>query len=115
MDATLSWDFGNHAALESIFEKYMPTWAPSARSHATRMLAGQDSALVHMVDIPELFGGELRGRATVDFADGKIVRRIDYCESTAFDSVQYGQLRTPADSSPTDLRDAQVETRADRR
>jgi hypothetical protein len=113
MDATLGWDFGNYAALKAVFEKYMPTWAPPARSYATRILAGQDSALVHMVDTPELFGGELRILAAVDFADGKIVRWIDYWDSTAFDNVLYGQLRTPADSFPTDLRDAQVETRAD--
>jgi hypothetical protein len=31
-----------------------------------------------MVDTPELFGGELRILAAVDFADGKIIRWVDY-------------------------------------
>jgi hypothetical protein len=113
LDATLGWDFGDYAALKEVFAKYMPTWAPPARSYATKVLAGQDSALVYMVDTPELFGGELRILAAVDFADGKIVRWIDYWDSTAFDGVLYDQLRTPAGSFPADLRDAQVETRAD--
>jgi hypothetical protein len=113
LDATLGWDFGTYASLKAVFEKYMPTWAPPARSYATRILAGKDSALVHMTDTPELFGGELRILAAVDFADGKIVRWIDYWDSTAFDSGLYDQLRRPADSFPTDLRDGQVETRAD--
>jgi ketosteroid isomerase-like protein len=113
LDATLGWDFGSHAALKAVFEQYMPTWAPPARSYASKILAGEDSALVHMVDTPELFGGELRILAAVDFADGKIVRWIDYWDSTAYDSGLYSQFRTPAESFPADLRDAQAVTRAD--
>ena len=52
----------------------MPGWAPPARSYATRILAGDTSALVQMTDTPELFGGELRILAAIDVADGKIVR-----------------------------------------
>ena len=64
----------------------MPTWAPPARSYATKILAGSESALVHMVDTPEMCGGELRILAAVDFADGQIVRWIDYWDSSAYDS-----------------------------
>jgi hypothetical protein len=113
LDATLGWDFGSYAALKAVFEQYMPTWAPPARSYASKILAGKDSALVHMVDTPELFGGELRILAAVDFADCKIVRWIDYWDSTAYDSGLYSQFRTPAGSFPADLRDAQAEVRAD--
>ena len=60
MDATLGWDFDSYAALKAVFEQYMPTWAPQARSYASKILAGEHSALVHMVDTPELFGGEIR-------------------------------------------------------
>ena len=60
IDATLGWDFGSYDALKAVFEQYMPGWAPPARSYATRILAGDTSALVHMTDTPELFGGELQ-------------------------------------------------------
>jgi hypothetical protein len=112
MDATLGWDFGSHAALKAVFEQYMPTWAPPARSYASKILAGEHSALVHMVDTPELFGGELRILAAVDFADGKIVRWVDYWDATAYDAGLYRQFRTPADGFPADLGDARVENRA---
>jgi hypothetical protein len=65
IDATLGWDFDSYAALKSVFEKYMPNWAPPARSYASKILADQESALVHMVGTPELFGGELRYRRPV--------------------------------------------------
>jgi ketosteroid isomerase-like protein len=85
IDATLGWDFDSFGALKAVFEQYMPGWAPPARSYASKILAGEDSALVHMVDTPELFGGELRILAAIDFADGKIVRWVDYWDSTAYD------------------------------
>jgi len=112
IDATLGWDFDSYGALRSVFEKYMPGWAPPARSYASKILAGQDSALVHMVDTPELFGGEIRFLTAVDFADGKIVRWVDYWDSSAFDSGLYTQFRTPAKDFPRDLKDARVPTRA---
>jgi ketosteroid isomerase-like protein len=112
MDATLGWDFDSHAALKAVFEQYMPSWAPPARSYASKILAGEASALVHMVDTPELFGGELRILAAIDFADGKIVRWIDYWDSSAYDADLYNQLRTPAASFPADLKDTKVATQA---
>ena len=90
----------------------MPNWAPPARSYATRILANETSALVHMVDTPELFGGELRVLAAIDLVDGKIVRWVDYWDGSAFDAALYAQFRTPADSFPTDLEDGQVATQA---
>jgi hypothetical protein len=57
-DATLGWDFDSFQALRNVFEQYMPGWAPPARSYATGILSNDVSALVHMVDTPELFGGE---------------------------------------------------------
>jgi ketosteroid isomerase-like protein len=113
IDATLGWDFDSYGALKAVFEQYMPTWAPPARSYASKILAGQDSALIHMVDTPELFGGELRILAAVDFADGKIVRWVDYWDSTAYDDGLYQQFRTPAERFPADLKDTQVPTLAD--
>jgi ketosteroid isomerase-like protein len=114
IDATLGWDFDGYAALKAVFEQYMPTWAPPARSYASKILAGEQSALVHMVDTPELFGGELRILAAVDFTDGKIARWVDYWDSTAYDTGLYDRFRTPAESFPRDLKDTQVTTRAAR-
>ena len=108
IDATLGWDFDSFAALKAAIQQYMPTWKPPARSYATKILAGPDSALVHMTDTPELFGGELRILAAVDFADGKIVRWVDYWDSTDYDTDIYQQFRTQADLFPTDLKDTRV-------
>src|SRR5205814_15676 len=80
--------------------------------YTTGVLSNETSALVHMVDTPELFGGELRILAAVDFADGKIVRWVDYRDASSFDGDLYAQFRTPADVFPADLRDSQVLTQA---
>jgi ketosteroid isomerase-like protein len=111
-DATLGWDLDGYDTLKGVFEQYMPNWSPPARSYATGVLANETSALVRMTDTPELFGGELRVLAAVDFADGKIVRWVDYWDPSSFDDALYAQLRTPVDSFPTDLKDGQVATRA---
>lgn len=113
IDATLGWDLAGYEVLQGVFAQYMPNWGPPARSYATRILSNEDSALVRMVDTPELFGGELRILAAIDLADGKIVRWVDYWDSCAYSSELYAQFRTPADSFPTDLKDGAVPTRAD--
>jgi ketosteroid isomerase-like protein len=111
-DATLGMALDSYAAVKAGFEQYMPTWVPPARSYPTKILAGSESALVYMVDTPEMFGGELRILAAVDFADGKIVRWIDYWDASAYDSGLYGQMRAPADRFPRDMKDAKVATTA---
>ena len=112
IDATLGWDFDSYEALKAVFAQYMPNWSPPARSYATRVLSNETSALVNMTDTPELFGGELRVLAAIDFTDSKIVRWVDYWDSSSFDSALYGQFRTPAESFPTDLKDSEVKTQA---
>lgn len=112
-DATLGWDIDSYAALEATFAQYMPNWNPPARSYFTALFSNEHSALIHMVDTPELFGGELRILAAVDFADGRIVRWVDYWDATSFDADLYAQMRTPAEVFPTDLKDDVVGTRAD--
>jgi ketosteroid isomerase-like protein len=112
IDATLGWDLDSYEALQSTFREYMPNWAPPARSYATQILSNETSALIRMVDTPELFGGELRILAAVDFADGKIVRWVDYWDSSSFDDDLYLQFRTPAEHFPTDLKDGDVATQA---
>jgi ketosteroid isomerase-like protein len=112
IDATLGWELGSYAAVKAGFEQYMPNWAPPARSYATKILAGGESALVYLVGTPELFGGEIRALSAVDFADGKIVRWADYWDSSAFDAELYRQFRTPAGDFPRDLKDSRVTTTA---
>lgn len=111
-DATLGWSLDGYDLLKGAFEQYMPNWAPPARSYSTGILAGETSALVRMTDTPELFGGELRILAAVDFADGKIVRWVDYWDSSSFDDALYDQFRTAAGSFPTELKEGQVATQA---
>ena len=111
-DAILGWNLDSFAALQAVFEQHMPNWGPPARSYATATLSNEHSALIHMVDTPELFGGELRILAAVDFRDGKIIRWIDYWDANPFDADLYAQLRTPADAFPTDLKDGAVPSQA---
>jgi len=111
-DATLGWNFDSFQALRNVFEQYMPGWKPPARSYATAILPGEVSALVHMVDTPELFGGELRILAAVDFRDGKIIRWIDYWDAGPYDEQLYAQFRAPSAHFPRDLKDTQVPTQA---
>jgi hypothetical protein len=54
-------------------------------------------------DTPELFGGELRIIGAVDFRNGKIVRWVDYWDSTSFDTKLFGQMRTPEEKFPTEF------------
>lgn len=112
IDATLGWDFNGHDALAAAFAQYMPGWRPPARSYATRVLSNETSALIHMVDTPELFGGELRILAAVDLVDGTIVRWVDYWDGAPFDGALYAQFRTPSEQFPTGLSDGAVATRA---
>jgi ketosteroid isomerase-like protein len=111
-DATLGMALDSYAAVKAGFAQFMPAWAPPARSYATKILAGDQSALVHMVDTPEMFGGELRILSAVDFADGKIVRWIDYWDASAYDDGLYRQMLAPADRFPRDMQESKVATTA---
>jgi hypothetical protein len=116
VDATLGWDLPGYEALQAVFEQYMPNWDPPARSYATSVLANDVSALVRMTDTPELFGGELRILAAIDFDDdGLITRWVDYWDGGTFDPELYAQMRTPVDMFPSDLGDGRVPTRGDAR
>lgn len=114
-DATLGWDLAGWEELRAIFERYMPGWG-SGRSYATRVLGQFDrngSALVAFTDTPELFGGELRILAAVDVRDGKVVRWVDYWDSTTFDENLYRQLRTVEAEFPRDYKEQLIGVVAD--
>ncbi len=102
-DATLGWPLDGYDAVKGIFTEYMPKWPKSALSYPTRILGDTRSAVVMFTDTPELFGGELRIIGAVDFRDGKIVRWVDYWDSTSFDTTLFGQMRTPEDKFPTEF------------
>jgi hypothetical protein len=100
-DATLGWYIPSWAALDAIFKQYMPTWPPTARSYATRIIGDEHSAIVEFTDSPELFGHEIRAIAAVDFRDGLIVREVDYWDGRHFGINAVNALRTPDAQFPT--------------
>jgi len=106
-DATLGWPLNNYQAIQDMFQTYMPDWG-QGRSYPLRIVGGPESTIVLFVDTPELFGGEIRLIGSVDFAAGKIVRWIDYWDSTGFANSVYEKVRTPTDKFPTDFREKLV-------
>ncbi|MGC1643866.1 MAG: hypothetical protein WA781_25050 [Pseudolabrys sp.] len=86
-----------------IFEMYMPKWPSTGLSYLTRITGDTHSALVAFTDTPELFGGEIRILAAVDFKDGKVVRWIDYWDGRPFGVEPAAKMRTPPDKFPTNF------------
>jgi len=87
--------------MTDLFEAYMPKWPPAGLSYPTRISGDTHSALVAFTDTPELFGGEIRILAAIDFKDGKIVRWIDYWDGRSFGAEMAAKMRTPPDKFPT--------------
>jgi hypothetical protein len=107
-DATLGWPMNSFAALQALFQNYMPKWPPAALSYPVRILGGPQSALIDVIDTKELFGSELHVLAAVDLKDGKIVRWVDYWDGDAFNATAYQQMRTRQEKFPTDFQEQQV-------
>ncbi|MGA9008499.1 MAG: hypothetical protein WBE48_06930 [Xanthobacteraceae bacterium] len=103
IDATLGWAFYNKKAMIDIFELYMAKWPPTGLSYPTRISGDTHSALIAFTDTPELFGGEIRILAAVDFKDGKVVRWIDYWDGRSFGTEIAAKMRTPPDKFPTNF------------
>ena len=103
IDATLGWPFYSKKGMTDLFVQYMPKWPPTGLSYPTRISGDTHSALVAFTDTPELFGGEIRILAAIDFKDGKIVRWIDYWDGRSFGAAMAAKLRTPADKFPTNF------------
>ena len=99
IDAALGWPFYNKKGMTEVFEQYMPKWPPTGLSYPTRISGNTHSALVAFTDTPELFGGEIRILAAIDFKDGKIVRWIDYWDGRSFGAETAAKIRTPAENS----------------
>lgn len=103
IDAALGWPFYNKKAMTDVFETYMPKWPPSGLSYPTGITGDTHSALVAFTDTPELFGGEIRILAAIDFKDGKVVRWIDYWDGRSFGAETAAKMRTPPDKFPTNF------------
>lgn len=103
IDATLGWPFYSKKGMTELFEQYMPKWPPTGLSYPTRISGDIHSALIAFTDTPELFGGEIRILAAVDFKDGKAVRWIDYWDGRSFGAETAAKMRTPPDKFPTNF------------
>lgn len=107
-ESVLGWPIDGFEAIEQVFAQHMPAWPETALSYPTRILGGNQSVLVAFTDMPELFGAELRLLGAIDFKDGKIVRWVDYWDSTIFDDELYLQMKTPAEHFPTSFHEDEV-------
>jgi ketosteroid isomerase-like protein len=107
-ESVLGWPIDGFEAIEQTFAQHMPTWPETALSYPTRILGGNGSALVAFTDMPELFGAELRLLGAIDFKDGKIIRWVDYWDSTIFDDELYLQMKTPAEHFPTSFHEDEI-------
>jgi hypothetical protein len=103
IDAALGWPFYSKKAMTEVFEQFMPKWPPTGLSYPTRISGDLHSAVVAFTDTPELFGGEIRILAAVDFKDGKVVRWIDYWDGRSFGAETAAKMRTPPDKFPTNF------------
>jgi hypothetical protein len=103
IDAALGWPFYSKKGMTDLFENYMPKWPAAGLSYPTRISGNTHSALVAFTDTPELFGGEIRILAAIDFKDGKIVRWIDYWDGRSFGAEAAAKMRTPPDKFPTNF------------
>lgn len=111
IDAILGWNIAGHDALQGVFAQYMPNWPDTARSYPTRIVGDmQGGAFVAFTDTPELFGGELRLLAAIDFKDGKIIRWIDHWDSRDWPNT-YGLEKAQL----TDFRETEVMSTASSR
>ena len=111
-DTTLGLALDDFDSLHDLFARYMPNWG-DGRSYPVRILGGPSSAVVAFTDTPELFGGELHLLGAVDLAEGKIVRWVDYWDSSGFERALFDSIRTPDDLFPTDFKDDAVAEGAD--
>jgi hypothetical protein len=107
-ESILGWAIDGFEAIEQTFAQHMPTWPATALSYPTRILGGTGSALVAFTDMPELFGAELRLLGAIDFKDGRIVRWVDYWDSTIFDDEVYLQMKTPVEHFPTSFHEDDI-------
>ena len=105
-DATLGLAFEGWDALHEAYTSMMPQWG-GGQSYPLmvwgEIVDGNGSALVHLVDTPEMFGGEARIFASVEVRSGGIVRWLDHWDSRAFDDARYAAMRQADAPFPPDF------------
>ena len=78
-DATMGEGFSSKSQLVPAFTELTQEWPKNATSYPLQILGNSDSAIIHYVDTPGLFGNaEIRSISAVDFRDGKVTRQVDY-------------------------------------
>ncbi|MFI9772509.1 bifunctional 3-(3-hydroxy-phenyl)propionate/3-hydroxycinnamic acid hydroxylase [Streptomyces sp. NPDC052415] len=103
-DGTLGWEFPDNETLHGVWKQYMPFWGDQAKTYPVQLLGDTTAgAAVVLTDTPELFGGEIRAIAIVDFLDDKVVRWIDYWDGRGFGAHAAAQLRVVPDTFPDAL------------
>lgn len=101
-DNTLGIDM-NYSAVLSLMQQVTPKWPPGSMSYPTRIIGDTTSALITFTNTPELFGGEIRAMAAIDFdGNGKIIRWVDYWNSRDW-ANRYGLTKNGDTSSHADL------------
>lgn len=86
----------------------MTSWGPESRSYPLRIIGDTNSAVVMMVDTPDMFGDEIRAVAALDFRNGKILRQVDYWDGRR-NAVIGG--RVPDDQYPSTFGESVVRTK----
>ncbi len=118
-DAPLGWAINGRSNIENGFSSAMPQWG-QGKSYPTRILGsfgdGDGSAVVAFTNTPGIVGNELLHiLAAVDVRDGKIVRWVDYWDSSGIDEEFRRQVRTPDDAFPLTFGEDEVPRRDRRR
>ena len=112
-DAVMGWAMNGYEAVEKAYSKVMGQFG-DGRSYPTSIQGfienGNGSAVLEITNTPEIVGSELHMISSVDFRDGKIVRWVDYWDSTSFDDKIYKEKRAPNEQFPDDYLESQVGT-----
>ena len=99
-DATVGGSSTNRSALQEEFISLLQSSQPNSSSYPLFILGDINSAIVHSVDTPGLFGAEIRISSAFDFRDGKIIRAVDYWDGRRNPAIGG---RAPLDQYPYSL------------
>ena len=115
-DAVMGWTVDGHQAIRDDYT--MRNEQPGhGLSYPTQILGclegGEGSALIAFTNTPEIVGGELHIFAGIDLHGGKIIRQVDYWDSTDFPDGIYDTQRVPEERFPRDFKEAEVGVHAD--
>ena len=115
-DATLGTVFKGWDAMHDAYTAMMPHWRGGQSYPLTvwgEIVDGNGSAFVHLVDTPDMFGGEARIFASVEVMGGAIVRWVDHWDSRAFSEAQYSGMRPAGAPFPPDFGGQHLPSSAD--